>query len=292
MGERHIGPDEQLTASPGRATVQTPDDPSGGVRIGGARSREPDVEAPAMRDLTIVVHRRGVVETRRGHGRARHREVLRPTDVSPLTRTGEWTWDRGIEVVHVHLTQERLTRTGREMYGRDVVEVRLHDITGADDPALHRTAIAIAQETATGGVGSALLVEALTTQLSVQILRAHADVVLRDTDAAECLTTRQEHLVRDYVTSRLDRRLTLDDLANAAGLSKFHFARRFRGSTGVTPHEFVLQHRVDRARLLLRRTDVPLPEVASTCGFADQSHMNRIFRKRLGTTPGTVRRER
>jgi AraC family transcriptional regulator len=176
------------------------------------------------------------------------------------------------------------------MYEREVVDVALHDTIKADDPAIHRTAMAIAQEAANGGVGSELLVDSLTTQLSVAILRNHANVIFREPDGSACLSFRQEHLVRDYVQSNLHDRLTLEDLAATAGLSKFHFARRFRASTGTTPHEFVLRQRVDRARRLLQRTSIPLPEVAQTCGFADQSHMNRVVRKRLGATPGEVRR--
>jgi AraC family transcriptional regulator len=292
MGDGFIVPDQLPEWVPGEVTVRSPDESWDGVAVRGYRYQDSDVEVPAMRDFMIVAYRRGVTDMRRRLDAGWHHERLGPGDVSLLTRAADshWTWSSPIEVVHVYLTHEQLAATCRAMYEHEVEEVELHDTIKADDPAIHRTAMAIAQEAAHGGVGSELLVDSLTTQLSVTILRKHANVIFREPDGSQCLTFRQEHLVRDYVQSHLHGRLTLDDLAATTGLSKFHFARCFRASTGTTPHDFVLGQRVDRARRLLLRTSMPLPEVAQTCGFADQSHMNRVFRKRLGTTPGEVRR--
>jgi AraC family transcriptional regulator len=292
MGDGFIVPDELPTWVPGEVTVRSPDEAWDGVSVRGYRYQDSDVEVPPMRDFMIVAYRRGVTEMRRRLDAGWHHERLGPGDVSLLTRAADshWAWSSPIEVVHVYLTHDQLAATCRAMYEREVTDVALHDTIKADDPAIHRTAMMIAGEAARGGVGSELLVDALTTQLSVTILRRHANVIFRERDGSDCLTFRQEHLVRDYVQTHLHGRLTLDDLACAVGLSKFHFARRFRASTGTTPHEFVLRQRVDRARRLLERTSTPLPEVAQDCGFADQSHMNRVLRKRLGVTPGEVRR--
>jgi AraC family transcriptional regulator len=95
--------------------------------------------------------------------------------------------------------------------------------------------------------------------------------------------------VRDYVHEHLSEGISLDDLAGAAGLSRFHFARCFRQTTGTSPHEFVVRERVARAEALLRRTHDPLLDIATRCGFADQSHMTRVVKKHLGRTPGQVR---
>jgi len=292
MPDGFLVPDELPAWVPGEVTVRSPDDAWDGVTVRGYRYRDSDVEVPPMRDFMVVAYRRGVTDMHRQLDAGWHHDRLGPGDVSLLTRAADshWTWTSPIEVVHVYLTREQLTTTCRAMFDREVSDVALHDTIKADDPAVHRTAMLIAQEAAHGGVGSELLVDSLTTQLSVAILRKHANLVFREPDGTACLTFRQEHLVRDHVQGHLHAKLTLDELAATTGLSKFHFARRFRASTGTTPHEFVLRHRVDRARRLLERTGMPLPEVAATCGFADQSHMNRVLRRRLGATPGEVRR--
>jgi AraC family transcriptional regulator len=83
--------------------------------------------------------------------------------------------------------------------------------------------------------------------------------------------------------------LSVGDLADLVDLSRFQFARRFKQSTGATPHAYVMDERVARAKTLLLRTGIPLAEVAHQCGFADQSHMNRVFGARVGATPGQYR---
>lgn len=289
-----ITPDELPAWVPGRLTIASPDDGWDGVAVRGYHYEDSDVAVPPMRDYVVVAYRQGATSMHRRLDSAWSHERLGPGDVSLLTRAADshWTWSSPIDVVHVYLTHDQLASTCRQMYEREVADVELHDTIKADDPEIHRTAMAIAHEAAQGGPGASLLVDALTCQLSVTILRRHANVLFREPGGAGPMTFRQEHAVREYVHAHLHRRLSLDELADAAGLSKFHFARCFRGSTGTTPHEFVLRCRVDRARLMVERTRTPLREVATTCGFSDQSHMNRQFRRRLGATPGQMRARR
>ena len=191
------------------------------MSVRGYRYEQSDVGVPPMRDFMIVAYRRGVTDMHRRLDSAWQHEQLGPGDVSLLTRAADshWMWSRPIEVVHVYLTHDQLASTCRDMYERDVEDVALHDTIKADDPVIHRTAMMIAQEAATGGVGSELLVDSLTCQLSVAILRRHANVLFREPEGTDCLSFREEHLVRDYVQAHLHRRLTLDDLAGRVGLS-------------------------------------------------------------------------
>ena len=80
----------------------------------------------------------------------------------------------------------------------------------------------------------------------------------------------------------------LDELAALAGLDKFQLLRRFRQRYGATPHDWLLQRRADRARALIR-SGMALADAAASCGFADQSHMTRVFMRRFGFTPGAWR---
>jgi AraC family transcriptional regulator len=222
------------------------------------------------------------------------RETLGPGDVSLLTRAAEshWVWPENIEVVHIYLTQDELAATCREMYEHDVEDIELQDIIKANDPAIHRTAMQIAQEAAQGTVGSRLMVDALTSQLAVHILRRHAHVRFHESGGEGSLTFRQDRAVRDYIRNHLSENITLSDLAAEIGISKFHLARRFRTATGTTAHEFLLQQRVNRARTMLERTSTTLPEIARECGFADQPHLTRVFKQRVGLTPGAYRARR
>jgi AraC-like DNA-binding protein len=95
--------------------------------------------------------------------------------------------------------------------------------------------------------------------------------------------------VREYVDAHLGGSMDLATLASVAGVSIHHFARGFKQSTGVTPHHYLTQKRVERAQNLLAHTDLSLSEIAYAVGFSDQSHLARHFRQMLGVTPGQFR---
>lgn len=85
-------------------------------------------------------------------------------------------------------------------------------------------------------------------------------------------------------------RLHLDDVAAALDLPRNTFFRSFRETAGCSPYQWLLNQRLDHARLLLRLTRMPLAEVALVCGFSDQSHFTRMFQRAHGTSPGRWRR--
>jgi transcriptional regulator of acetoin/glycerol metabolism len=95
--------------------------------------------------------------------------------------------------------------------------------------------------------------------------------------------------IREYVDAHLSEQMELPVLAGVAGLSVFHFAREFKRTAGITPHQYILRKRVERAETLLGGTDLSLSEIAIASGFSDQSHLTRRFRQILGATPKEVR---
>jgi transcriptional regulator GlxA family with amidase domain len=95
--------------------------------------------------------------------------------------------------------------------------------------------------------------------------------------------------VRGYVDAHLRDKVGLAALAAVAGVSIHHFARGFKQSTGITPHQYLIQQRVQRAREMLTHTNLSLSEVAYAVGFSDQSHLAHHFRQAFGITPGRFR---
>jgi transcriptional regulator of acetoin/glycerol metabolism len=96
--------------------------------------------------------------------------------------------------------------------------------------------------------------------------------------------------VQQYVEDHLADRVSIERLAAVAGLSVFHFARAFKQSRGMTPHSYLLHRRIARAQELLGETELPLSKIAFESGFADQSHLARHFRERVGVSPAIFRR--
>jgi len=93
---------------------------------------------------------------------------------------------------------------------------------------------------------------------------------------------------RDYLAAHVDQPVDLKTLARIAGLSGYHLIRVFQKATGLSPHAWLVDRRVHMAAQLIRLGE-PLSIVASRCGFSDQSHLTRLFKARLGVTPGQYR---
>jgi serine phosphatase RsbU (regulator of sigma subunit) len=105
------------------------------------------------------------------------------------------------------------------------------------------------------------------------------------------LTPASVRRVTELVHARIEDGLTLDEMADSAGLSMGHFSQMFRKSTGETPHQFVLRLRVERAKEMLRDADARVLDVAVACGFKTQQHFARVFRKMCGASPTEYRQE-
>ncbi|MBP2297821.1 AraC family transcriptional regulator [Azospirillum picis] len=115
----------------------------------------------------------------------------------------------------------------------------------------------------------------------------HGDLTARPLPAGrEPVAVRR---AREYLDAHLDDPVELAELAEAAGLSRFHLLRVFRAAVGTTPHGYLTDRRVARAKRLLAGP-LPLAEVALACGFCDQAHFNRVFKGRVGVSPGQYRR--
>lgn len=103
------------------------------------------------------------------------------------------------------------------------------------------------------------------------------------------MTDAQLRGVLGLITDQLGSDLSVQRLADAAQLTRFQFTRAFKARTGSTPHAYVTALRLERAQRLLVGGLLPLAEVAVQCGFADQSHFTRVFRREVGTTPARYR---
>jgi AraC family transcriptional regulator len=100
----------------------------------------------------------------------------------------------------------------------------------------------------------------------------------------------QRRNVLSYIDSRLDKPISNKSLADAASLSVSYFCSAFKDSFGSTPHTYLIRTRLKRARDLMLRTREPLCQIALSCGFADQAHLSKLFRREMGQSPNVWRR--
>lgn len=159
------------------------------------------------------------------------------------------------------------------------------------DAFIERVVTSLADEASREArAGRELFASSLAAALGVHLSREYTDdsephrTVARLSD--EELARLDQHIVRN-----LDMPLTLVGLASQLGRSRFHFSRLFKASTGLTPHQYVIRRRVERARELLE-AGCQIAEAAAAVGFASQSHLNSHFRRAYGCTPGQLGRRR
>lgn len=262
------------------------------ITLKGYRYTDLDVAIPTMRDFMIVVYRGGVAEmSRRSDGRWQSARV-EPGIVSILTRAEQsrWRWDKAIDVSHLYLSQTAIARVAGEVFDREIGDVEMRDMVRAEDPVLPALTAMLENELDTGVLGGRLYVDALKTQLCVHILRHYANVIFRDYRSYGRLSPAQCRLVVQYVEEHLEQNISLSELAGLTQLSVFAFIRKFQADFQCPPHAYVLGQRVKHAKRLLARPDVPLKVIAASCGFSDQSHMTRVFRRVLNVTPAEFRR--
>jgi len=121
--------------------------------------------------------------------------------------------------------------------------------------------------------------------MCVHLIRHYSNLSFQAPRLSGALSPRRAKTVVYYIEDNLESPILLEDLVRMAGTSTFHFVRQFRVRFGQSPHVYLIERRLDRARVLILKAGVPLKEIASRCGFCDQSHMTRLFKQRFRVTP-------
>lgn len=259
-----------------------------------------EMEVPPLRGYTVNLRLAGTgtVVTRFGGGVWERPQVARCVEVFTGYEPLEWALDGSIsDNVNVLLGRDFVGRVAAEA-GVDPERVQILDALNASDPLAERILLSFLQEVRSAGLGGELYAQSLATALAVHLLREHSSLGGRARTQlagapreAAGLSARALGRVTDYIGANLASDLSLEELAGAANLSARHFSRLFKAATGLSPHQYVIRERVERARALLASTDVPVGRVALACGFSHQGHLARHFVRLTGTTPARFRAE-
>ena len=199
-----------------------------------------------------------------------------------------------VQVLHMHLPARHFSA---ESLGIDVgysAPGSLRYQRSFQDPLVAEIAFAIVSEMRTQTAGGRLLAETLAVSLAARLVHSHSGLS-PDKDLEQLshqgLDRRRLTRVREYIDANLEGgNLTIARLAKVASLSQFHFARAFKAAVGKSPHQYVSGHRLEHAKVLLRRGDQSLLDIAVALNFSSQANFTRAFRKGTGMTPGQYRR--
>ncbi|MFB9887426.1 AraC family transcriptional regulator [Balneatrix alpica] len=200
-------------------------------------------------------------------------------------------WDiRGpLEFVHLYFTDQHLRQLAEQVWDKSPNSLRLDEKTFAQDAritSLYRHFVLTCHWQANE---DRLLLEQSSQLLLTHLLQHYSQYQWQTPRLSGGLAPYLLQRLRDYIEAHLASPLTLPELAQVCGLSEYHFARMFKHSLGVPPHQYVLQRRLTRAQDLLRSSSLSLTDIAQHCGFASSSHFSHRFRQQQGCSPSQWR---
>ena len=163
--------------------------------------------------------------------------------------------------------------------------IELNPILCDRDPKLGYIARSFLAEMENDGIGGRLYSETLAIQLGIHLLRNYCTLPIKLKQYNGGLSSRKLQAAIDYIQANLEHKIGLNNLAKITKISPYHFSRLFKQSTGLTPHQYVIQQRIELGKKLLQQENLPITEIALMCGFAGQSSFTTAFRKLVGVTP-------
>ncbi len=175
----------------------------------------------------------------------------------------------------------------QESVNPDQVELVMH--RGQNDPLIREILLALKVELEAGCPSGRLYGEAMGTALAVHLLKTYTTQKLTTFQFEHGLPQHKLTQVLEYIQAHLERDIRLPELAALTGISQYYFCRLFKRSLGVTPHQYVLQQRIERSKRLLKQKNLALADIALMCGFKNQSQLTTVFRKTTGATPKSFR---
>jgi AraC family transcriptional regulator len=246
---------------------------------------------PASRDILINVIHSGRAKATIAVGGCSHPIEGGPGTITIVPDGVPFQLDLRTTVgtTHFYIRRKLLDHVIKSIYG-EVGSVQLKFCAAVYDPVLEQLCNAVRQALHEPGPASTLYVEHMLHAVAAYLARRYTTVPAVTTERLTCLSERQLLRTREIIESRLGERIGLADIAREFNLSADHFGRLFKRSGDVTLYQYIIRCRVDRARQMLAETSTPIIEIAHVCGFADQVHLTRAFRRLVGTTPAAYRR--
>lgn len=233
------------------------------------------------------------IDVRRASSSGHTDHGVLPGGLTSILPAGESVRDEigaSLVALHVFLRSDVLREVADEMFPKHRVDDAILPVFAANDPVLALLLQAIRASLNEPAGSNALKLEYLQRALAAQLLSKHSvDSGIGYRSSRDGLNPRQIHRVVNHIRENLETPLPLAELAAIAGTSRTQFIRRFTASFRKTPHQYVMEARVQRAALLLLDRKRALAEIAIACGFSSQAHFGTIFKRLTQVSPAVYR---
>ena len=273
------------------APVRMASDPSSGAIAHWKHGALHDVVEP-MTDHVIMTYPTGLQRLERRTGKSVAIGTARSGVVTiiPAGSSARWDIPGPVNVVQLYLPHGTLERVAIEADAS--MPGDLLERTGHPDPVTSRLLLSAADVLEGSATLDALFRQQLTDLMATRLLAAHTGSSIPFQPTMGGLAPKVLLRAIERLRSDSDADVSLAALASEAGLSRFHFCRAFKESTGLSPHAWLRQHRLEQAMNMLRDTDASVVSVAAALGYASQTAFAAAFRKLTGETPSDWRRRR
>ena len=204
--------------------------------------------------------------------------------VIPACISQRCNWNTLAQFTILAIDPALLKQVAQDLIDPDRIELIPHYMT-EQDILIQGILSALRQELESGKIGGYLLIDSLKTGLAIHLLRNYCTAPPRLSSYTDGLSKFKLQQITEYINEHLHEEVKLIELAAIVQISPYHFLRLFKQSTGITPHQYILQRRIDKAKYLLRQSELSITDIALRVGFCDQSHFTRCFKRLVGMTP-------
>lgn len=265
-----------------------------GIRLD--HHRQPSHETPEhyFHQHTIGINLdRGIKKAERVlNGRTQHESInngdvtVIPANIHHISRC-----ESGGEFILLSLEPAFFNRIALETVDLQNIDITPHFFT--PDPLIQQIGLALKSELESDGMGTRVYIESLANTLCIHLLKRYgADQEnIPQYTHGKGLSRLKLQQAMEYIHDNLDKDLSLAEISAVVSMSMYHFSRLFKQSTGFAPHQYVINCRIEKAKILLTRSEKTIDQIYQLVGFQNQSHFTNVFRKLMGTTPKVYREQ-
>ena len=232
-----------------------------------------------------------LVEQQFGDRRIEHFHRQGDISIYPARVPNAERWHGDDLFLHLRLQPELLKKVALEAADIDSNLIELSTKSKTRDSFLEQIAMSLLSELKTGGLAGKLYVDSIINVLAIHLLRNYCHTNKQLSKPSDALSKRKLQQAIDYIQAHLDEEIRLENIAGNIEINSTYFCQLFKNSMGVSPYNYVIEQRIERAKQLLSGSNLSITHIALECGFADSSHFAKHFRKLTGMSATKYRRQ-
>lgn len=213
-----------------------------------------------------------------------NRSTFGNTCLVPAGQPVSCFWNAETELLYMKIDNSLIMNAAANLKLSKRIE--LVETFSMKDPLLIQFGIALLSESKSDEPQGRLYGDALAHSLALHLVRHYSTLnSIPETLNTGGLSGSKLRQAKEFINEHLEEDLSLSEIASAVGLSPYHFARAFKRTTGLTPQQYLTERRIEKAKSLLAKGELPIVEVGFRSGFKNQSHFTTLFRKFTKKTP-------